>query len=207
MVANGRNMSQPKSDHVRPSFLRRSVPWRLCLRLEMSCELCLNRKHRWNFASDCLGKCPKPFQCMPTSQELAVLCQKYSSALGIRIFQSHQWLGYDALWPFDGWGGDMRELLTSGSSDTVQAVYEAIEPQTPLGFVRFSTSMKNQVSQHWSHEHVLRWAVFVEMASIHENMQLDAHQPIHSRPFHTLGLRYGQKYMTLQDWRSLECTN
>jgi len=65
-------------------------------------------------------------------EELAVLCQKYS--------------------------GDMRELLTSGSSDTVQAVYEAIEPQT--------------------------WAVFVEMASIHENM-------------------YGQKYMTLQDWRNL----
>eukprot|EP00435_Cladocopium_sp_Y103_P052503 s1455_g16.t1 len=65
-------------------------------------------------------------------EELAVLCQKYS--------------------------GDMRELITSGSTDEVQAVYEAIEPQT--------------------------WAVFVEMASVHENT-------------------HGQKYMTLQDWRNL----
>ena len=31
------------------------------------------------------------------------------------------------------WGGDMRELITSGSSDEVQAVYEAVEPQTCLG--------------------------------------------------------------------------
>ena len=170
MIANGGNMLQPKSDHVRPSFChggqRRGDSvwgWR--------CP----RKHRWTFAIDCLGKCPKTSQCMPTSQELAVLCQKYSSALGIQD-SSFSPLGYDAVWP-NSWGGDMRELLTSGSSDTVQAVYEAIEPQTPLaktikqhGFVRFITSMKNQMSQHWSHEHALRWAVFVEMASIHENM-------------------------------------
>eukprot|EP00913_Durusdinium_trenchii_P000292 g266.t1 len=69
---------------------------------------------------------------VPCREELAVLCKKYS--------------------------GDMRELITSGSSDEVQAVYEAIEPQT--------------------------WSVFVNMASVHENL-------------------YGQKYMTLQDWRSL----
>lgn len=65
-------------------------------------------------------------------EELAILCQKYS--------------------------GDMRELITSGSTDEVQAVYEAVEPQT--------------------------WAVFVEMASVHENV-------------------HGEKFMTLEDWRKL----
>lgn len=170
MIANGGNMLQPKSDHVRPSFChggqcRGDSVW------GWRCP----RKHRWTFAIDCLGKCLKTSQC-PHRRSLQFFVKSTVRPSEFRILHSHQRLGYDAVWP-NSWGGDMRELLTSGSSDTVQAVYEAIEPQTPLaktikqhGFVRFITSMKTQMSQHWSHEHALRWAVFVEMASIHENM-------------------------------------
>lgn len=121
-----------------------------------------------------VSKCPN---ACPHRRSLQFFVKSTVRPSEFRILHFHQRLGYDAVWPFNSWGGDMRELLTSGSSDTVQAVYEAIEPQTPLaktikqhGFVRFITSMKNQMSQHWSHEDALRWAVFVEMASIRENM-------------------------------------
>ena len=64
-------------------------------------------------------------------QELAILCQKYSSPL--RDSTCHI-LSHLVIAVCDYVrGGDMRELINSGSTDEVQAVYEAIEPQTRLG--------------------------------------------------------------------------
>lgn len=75
------------------------------------------------------------------------------------------------------WGGDMRELITSGSTDEVQAVYEAVEPQTWLGWPFFNESFwfsQKAWDSDYSEEpgRALRWAVFVETASVHENVQL-----------------------------------